>query len=92
MYKIFYLKGNPNFEYRFKGGTWEKRPIASSEMWYKVDSKGQGVLNDSHKPKKGLKPFWNYSNTLKIGVAVGVLGIGLYLYQGRLKTKMNELR
>jgi len=92
MYKIFYLKENPNFEYRYKGSSWEKRPKGSSDMWYKVDSKGQGVLNNLHKPKKGLKPFWNYSKTLKIGVIVGVLGIGLYLYKGRLKTKINELR
>jgi hypothetical protein len=92
MYKIFYLKGNPNFEYRFKGGSWEKRPIASSEKFYKVNSNGQGVLNESHKPKKGLKPFWYLSNTTKIGVAVGVVAIGLYLYKGRLKTKINELR
>lgn len=91
MYKIFYLKGNPNFEYRYKGGSWEKRPIGSSEMWYKVNSSGQGVLNNSHKPK-GFKPFWNYSNLTKISVAVGVLGIGLYLYTGRLKPKINELR
>lgn len=92
MYKTFYLSGNPEFEYRYKGGTWEKRPIGTKDAWYKVNSKGQGVLNDSHKPKKGFKPFWNYSNLTKISVAVGVLGIGFFLYTGRLKTKINELR
>jgi hypothetical protein len=91
MYKIFYLAGNPNFEYRNVNGVWQKRAIGTDEAWFRADANGQKVLNNSHKPK-GLRPFWNYSTTLKAGVVVGVVGIGLYFYSRRFKNAVNGLR
>ncbi len=92
IYKTFLLKNNPDFEYRFKGGYWQKRPIGSSDKWYKVSSSGQDVLNESHKPKKGIKPFWYLSNVTKIGVGLILIGVGSYFYLKRSNNNLNGLR
>jgi hypothetical protein len=91
MYKIFYLQGNPNFEYRYIKGIWQKRAIGTSDDWFRADQNGQSVLNKAHKPK-GFRPMWNYSGNVKAGLVVGVLGIGLYLYSSKFKTAINGLR
>jgi hypothetical protein len=91
MYKIFYIKGNPNFEYRYVKGSWQKRAIGTADAWFRADANGQDVLNKALKPKK-FNPLWNYSGKVKAGIVVGVLGVGLYLYSSRFKTAINGLR
>lgn len=92
MYKLFYLSQNPDFEYRFKGGSWEKRKKGSKEKWYKANENGQNILNNAYKPKSKVAFLWNYSTTAKVGLIVVALGIGYYLYSSKiLSAKKYEL-
>lgn len=77
LYKIFYLKDNPQAEYQKRGGIWYKRKIGSREAFYKVDANGQKVLNNVY-PQKN--PLYFYSNKVLIGGAllVGILGYVAY--------------
>jgi hypothetical protein len=81
IYKTFYLAQNPSQEYQYQNGIWVKRARGSKQTFYAVDSNGQNVLNNVHKPKSKLKPFWMYSATIKIVAGIGIAYAGLYLYQ-----------
>jgi hypothetical protein len=73
LYKTLYLKANPNAEYQRRNGVWWKRKIGTKEMWYKVDTKGQQVLNNVY---QGKSPLFYYSNTALLGGVICVAFIG----------------
>lgn len=84
MYKTLYIKYNPTFEYQRKGGVWFKRPIASKEMWNKVDYKGQSILNKAFKDKPSI---FFYSDYFLFGSAVVIGAIGYLAYLKYYKKK-----
>jgi hypothetical protein len=71
MWKILYIKGNPNFEYQRRNGIWYKRPIGTKTAWTKPDANGTKVLTSAFADKNAL---YYYSTNVFIGSAV-VLGI-----------------
>lgn len=92
VYKIFYWKDNPTFEYRFKNKEWQKRKKGSNEQWYRIAESSQNLLTDKYKPKSNLRPFWNISATTKLAVGIIVLGVGYYIYKGNINSNVNGLR
>ncbi len=82
LYKTIYFSGNPSAEYQKRGGVWYKRTLGSREVWYKVDPKGAGVLNNAYKSKN---PLYYYSNTVLIGgvALIGALGYLAYKRYGK---------
>jgi len=77
MYKTLYIKYNPSFEYQRQNGVWFKRPLATNEMWRKVDAKGQDILKKSFKDKNSI---FFYSNYFLVGSAVAVSVLGYLAY------------
>ena len=87
IYKKFYWADNPTFEYRYYQKRWQKRTKNSNEKWYDIAESSQPLLNDKYKPKSILRPFWNYSQTAKIGMAVAFAGVVYFLYKKNLLPK-----
>jgi hypothetical protein len=79
MYKTLYIKYNPSFEYQRQNGVWFKRPIATKEMWQKLDARGSDVLK---KAFKGKNEAFFYSNYFIVG---SVAVISLLAYFGYTK-------
>ena len=77
VYKTLYNPSNPKAEYQKQSGVWVKRLKGSKLEWNALDPSGASVLNNLYKSKGSL---FFYSDTLKYGSLVLVLGIGFYAY------------